>query len=387
MQNNIDVLLVARPDHSMQIYQALLKQNRISYIFLTYKVFPDWLNKLFHFKKMTTVSKNAICSWKLTFINLCRFKFKFHFAQKWDETTAFNRNLKSIFNNNDVKLIHYWPEYGDVEILKYANLHPGVRVFADIHMPHPVAVYETMKPIYQKYGIDPETTQLALMAKERCDFAGNVTDILVPSSYVADTYKTIYKEKNYHVVSYGITVSESYEKHSYEKITEFVYVGRISLEKGSDLLLEYFSTHPEYNIHLYGGIIDGQKQVFEPYKNYKNIIFHGFVPKVEIQKHIKHYHVGIHLSRFDAYSLAVGERIGCGLPVIVSDHTGNMDDVRNEQFGIVTSLDLQEIGEAIQTITKPDIYNLFQESINSYIIKNEKTYADNIIEFYKENLI
>ena len=386
MRNKIDILIVARPDHSMQIYRELLAQDKLKYLFLTFKVFPEWVKRIFHFKKMTTISKNVICSWKLTFINLCRYKFKLSFAQNWDETTAFNRNLKSIFKKNEIKLIHYWPEYGDEEIHNYALSHPGVRIFADIHMPHPVAVFESMKPIYEKYNISPESTQLAVMAKKQNDFARNATDILVPSSFVADTYRAVYNGKNYHVVSYGITVSKSYEKRHYEEITEFVYAGRISLEKGSDLLLEYFSMHPEYNIHLYGGISDGQETIFEPYKKLNNVFFHGSVPKAELQDYLKKYHVGIHLSRFDAYSLAVGEMIGCGLPVIVSDHTGNMDDVRNERLGIVTALTTDKISESIKSITTPEVYNSIQDNIEFFICNNNKSYGEKIIRFYKQML-
>lgn len=386
MKNKIDILIVARPDHSMQIYRALLAQDELNFLYLSFKVFPEWVKSLTRIRKLTTVTKNAICSWKLTFINLCRFKFRFNFAQNWDETTAFDSNLKYIFKKNEIKLIHYWPEYGDAEIFKYAMSHPGVRMFADIHMPHPVAVFELMKPIYRKYGISPESTQLAVIAREQSDLAGNATDILVPSSFVADTYRSVYNGKNYHVVSYGITVSKSYKKRHREKITEFVYAGRISLEKGSDLLLEFFSMHPEYNIHLYGGILDEQKFIFEPYKKCDNVFFHGSVPKAELQEHLKKYHVGIHLSRFDAYSLAVGEMIGCGLPVIVSDQTGNKDDVNNERLGIVTPLSADNISESIKSITTPKVYNTIQDNIEFFIRNNYKAYAEKIIGFYKHML-
>lgn len=92
-------------------------------------------------------------------------------------------------------IIHYWPEYGDETIQDYIQTYDGVYAFADIHMPLPSIVYEYMKPIYLKYGINPESTQLALIAKEQGNFIDKAKNILVPSSYVADTYKTMYQGK------------------------------------------------------------------------------------------------------------------------------------------------------------------------------------------------
>lgn len=386
MKKQIDVLLVARPDHSMQIYNSILKQDRLKFIFLSFKIFPEWLKRLTKMKKMTTVSKNAICSWRLTFIDLCRYKFKFKFAQNWDETHIFDVNLKRIFRKQDVKLIHYWPEYGDTEILKYATRHPGVLAIADIHMPHPVAVYETMKPIYDQYGIDPKTTQLYVMSQKQHRLAERASDILVPSSYVADTYREVYTNKKYHIISYGISISTSYEKRVRSVIKEFVYAGRISLEKGSDLLLYFFSTHPDLNIHLYGGVIKGQEAIFDKYRTYDNIIFHGSVPKIELQEHLKRYDVGIHLSRFDAYSLAVGEMIGSGLPVIVSSNTGNKDDILELGVGEVTELDVFNIELSIASICDVSNYNRYSDNIDKFINSHPLDYGHKMLSFYNDKI-
>lgn len=381
-KKKIDVLLVARPDHSMQIYRSLLKQDKLQYLFLSFKVFPEWLKKMTRLKKMTTVSKNAVCSWRLTIINSCRYQFKFKFAQNWDESRVFDEDLKRIFKKHDVKLIHYWPEYGNAEILKYSTHRPSVLAIADIHMPHPKSVYDSMKPIYEQYGIDPQSTQLYIMTQEQSGLVENATDILVPSSYVADTYREVYKNKKFHIVSYGISISPSYEKRNRSVVKEFVSVGRISLEKGSELLLDYFTKHPALHIHLFGGIIKGQESIFDKYRTFDNIIFHGSVPKAELQDHLKHYDVGIHLSRFDAYSLAVGEMIGSGLPVIVSSNTGNKDDILELGFGEITKLDAKSIEQAISSVCDINNYNRYSDNIDNYIKNNPLDYGHKMLLFY-----
>ena len=379
IKKNIDVLIVARPDHSMQIYNALLGQENLSFLYLSYKIFPKWMKKLTGIKKMTTVTKYAICSWRMTIINLCRFKYRFSFAQKWDETHVFDSSLKRIFMKNNIRIIHYWPEYGNAEINKYISLHPEVKTYADIHMPHPKIVYESMKPVYGKYGILPESTDLFRMSEAHSDIVKHASNILVPSAYVADTYRKVYTNKNYHIISYGITPSVHYSKKQ-GPVKQFVYAGRISLEKGGDLLLEYFANHPKYTLNIYGSMDKDQSAIFEKYENIQNIIFHGQVPKVELQKEMSKYDVGIHLSRFDAYSLAVGEMIGVGLPVIVSCNTGNKDDVAKYNFGCVTDLNLESVSLSIQTIV--DNYNAYIDSISDYIKNQYMSYGDAMVDFY-----
>ena len=96
------------------------------------------------------------------------------------------------------------------------------------------------------------------------------------------------------------------------------------------------------------------------------------------------YDVGIHLSRFDAYSLAVGEMIGVGLPVIVSDKTGNKDDVEKYSWGIVTSLNYDDIEKNIKQLSEINNYKKYVSSIYNYINNEYLNYGDRTVAFYKD---
>lgn len=41
----IDILLVARPDHSLNIYHALNKDTNLTFKYIVFKVFPKWVKK------------------------------------------------------------------------------------------------------------------------------------------------------------------------------------------------------------------------------------------------------------------------------------------------------------------------------------------------------
>lgn len=383
---SIDVFIAARPDQSLQIYYALRAQQGICYKYLTFKVLPFWLKKLFGLRKVNGVGRGARISFIGTIKHLFIRKYKFGFARNWTDRDILDNLNAKILHNNTPRIIHYWPDNCGSLIPIYAQNHPDVFVIADIHMPHPQVVFQEMQSIYNDFSLEYKDTELSRLIEEQKDYVTEVSNILVPSSYVADTYRALYPEKNYYVVSYGLTIRDSFKAEHKMIIKDFVYIGSVSLEKGSDLLLRVFESHPELNLHIFGIPVDGQKHLFEKYYNLKNIIFHGFVPKTEIQTNVAKYDAGIHLSRFDAYSLAVGEIIGTGKPVIVSNKTGNADDVEQNAFGIVTSLNIDDIELAISQMCDSNNYNYYVDNIENYIINKNVSYGDKMIDFYNSLL-
>lgn len=381
-----DILLVARPDHSLQIYEALCNQDKLTFRFITYKVFPQWVKKLVPLKKMVAFSKNVSNSYMLTLINICKYTYGISYFKNIKERGYLDRMARTFLQGREVRIIHYWPEYGNDHILEYARNHKECITLADVHMPHPKIVYKEMLPVYEKYGIIPEMTGLARIVEAHKDLLNGEKNVLVPSEYVARTYKEVFPDLKTFVVSYGVSKSEWYTKKVIDKVTDFVYAGRVSLEKGSDLVLEFFSIHPEYNLHIFGTIDNLQDFIFRKYTNYPNIIFHGQVAKAELQSMMSKFHAGIHMSRFDAYSLAVGEMIGVGLPVIVSENTGNKDDVNSLHVGCVTDLSISGIENAVNRLTNIENYKKYIDNIDSLMHGTYKGYGDNMCAFYSSLL-
>ena len=312
---NIDILMVARPDHSLQIYEALLKQDNLSFLFLTFKVFPNWMRHLIKSPKAYFVNNNVKISWCLTAINFLIYKLKSPFVKPSHERNLLSSRVSRLLKKDNYKVVYYWPHYCQSAVEQFAKEHPETICIADVHLPNPSYVCETMRPVYVKYGIDPQSTHIYGQSLNTLEALVNAPAIMAPSQYVVETYKNVLPEKKYYVVDYGISVYEKYLKKNVKVVKDFVYAGgTISLEKGCDLLCEYFHYHTTYNLHLYGNVPDSQKYVFEKYKNSGNIYFHGHIPKANLQERIVQYDAGIHLSRFDAYSLSVGEMIGSGLP-------------------------------------------------------------------------
>lgn len=377
-----DILVVARPDQSLQIYNAL-RRSGLSFHYITFKVVPSWVKKIISYSKLVPIYDNASFVIWGTFKHLAIRKFNWRFAKSWSDRHILDSKAESKLSNTQFKVIHFWPENCGLSKKTFDKIKDAF-VIADIHMAHPAVVYEEMKPVYKKFGIDSQTSSLYKKIEDQNGYVNEVENVLVPSSYVAETYKKLYPDKKYYVVPYGISCCKDYVKLRRSSIKEFVYAGAISLEKGCDLLLDYFASHPNLNIHLYGNVLAEQSFIFNKYTNHDNIKFHGHVAKSQLQKVLKDYDVGIHLSRFDAYSLAVGEIIGAGLPVIVSDKTGNADDVVRYGFGFVTKLDEKSVSEAIDQICSISKHKQFQDNIEVYIQQGAKDYGQMMIDFYHD---
>ena len=144
--------------------------------------------------------------------------------------------------------------------------------------------------------------------------------------------------------------------------------------------------HPSYHIHLYGKQEELEKCMFAPYESYDNIHFHGSFPKDELQNEISKYDAGIHLSRYDAWSIAVGEIIGAGLPVVVSNQTGISELVAKEDFGEICELTIEDITNSITRLTTPERYNKCLVSIDDYIKSLPQSYGEKVVDFYRRFL-
>ncbi len=387
----IDVLLLARPDHSYEIYKELLGQNKMSFLYCSFKLLPIWLKRFVKSPRVRYYSKYYSNCILQSFFHIYRVKRNKQTYEKY-EKFFYELHLRHFLPSIKPHIIHYWPYYSYEVIRKYKKKYPEIRTFADVYYPCENWVIDNIFPDFEKLGLSPNNIDKverdASKLKEIMSFEDN---FLVPSKFIAETYKQYYPNKNYIVVPYGISVWQKYVKKEYknntDQITSFVFAGGgVTIEKGCDLMLDYFIKNPELELHIYGTIPDSQIDFFKQYTISDNIHFHGMAPKSKLQTELCKYDVGIHFSRFDAYSLSVGEMIGAGLPVIVSDRTGICTLVEDNDVGLVTKLNVPDIERCIQTIRTPKIYNKYIDNLDEMIKNSPLSYGKNMLNFYYSHL-
>lgn len=381
-RKKIDVLIIARPDHSYQIYKALSAQKELSFLYVSFGLFPRWLSFL-RIPKLRYVDGNTlILKW---FTILHTLYFKLHWTKRFDEKKCFERSIRHLAKRYEPRIIHYWPDYCDETVHELKKAFPDAITLAEMYMPNPVTIIDDMKRVYAEHGLAFRNDFLEGYASVVGSRFNEADYIMVASKYVEETMKVTFPDKKYLVTSYGIQRSPYYRFSLKETpVKKFVYSGVISLEKGVDVICDYFSEHPEFELHLYGKMSESQKDLFSKYSSFQNLVFHGPVSREELFSAFQHMDVGIHPSRFDAYSLAVGEEIGAGLPVIVSDKTGNRDDIIENDWGMAFSLDdPSSLSEAIDAISQIQNYRKIQDSIKDSIASRALPYVDKVIGLYK----
>ncbi len=388
-KKKIDVLLLARPDHSYTIYKGLLKSG-LEFVYCSFKLFPFWTKRLIKNPRVRYYSTNYSNCVLLSALHIYRTTFHKRWLERF-EKPLFEFHLKTLLPFVNPKIIHYWPNFCQDSIRIYKERHPEVKTVADVYYPCEQWVLDNIKPKLEVIGLGGCMEQVEVRARMLPDLMAFENNFLVPSKFIADTYRHYYPNKNYIVIPYGIPRWDDYKKKSRkierEQIKHFVYAGQITYQKGCDLLMQYFVSNQDVELHLYGSVSQGQQQLFEKYKGVKNIHFHGTVPKQLMMKEMSQYDVGIHMSRFDAYSLSVAEMMAAGLPVLVSNNTGIYSQVEKIGAGLVVDLIVKDIEAKIDEIRQPNRYNSFVENLDRYLTSNHKTYEEEILDFYKIEIL
>ena len=385
MRKKTDILILARPDHSYTIYGGLLSE-KLSFKYCSFKLMPLWLSRFIKNPRVRYYTENYSNCKLLTLFHIWRIKNNRDDLEKYEQT-LFEFHLRRLLRRVLPTVIHYWPHYCHNKIKTYKRDHPDVKTYAELYFPCELWLLEYMRPILKSFNLE-EDKRLSLGVDKLRQVMEFEDNFIVPSPFMAEIYKKYYPNKNYVIIPYGVTLWSRYQKKQYKEtsgeIRRFVYAGGgVTIQKGCDLMLDYFKEHSEIELHIYGSVPQDQKSIFNKYHQCSNIHFHGHVPKNKLQEEISKYDVGIHLSRYDAYSIAVGEIMGAGLPVIVSDKTGNFSIVEEKGAGSVAALNLDDIHRAISEIRLPHIYNKCVDKLDDYLLSNKDNYPENLIEFYK----
>ena len=388
-KKKIDVLLLARPDHSYTIYKGLLKSG-LEFVYCSFKLMPQWLKRFVKNPRVRYYSDHYSNCKLLTLFHIYRVKRKDDGLEKY-EKNLYEWHLGRLLKKVEPRIIHYWPYLCLDKIRDYKQKHPEVKTFADVYFPCEFWVKDHVMPELEKFGVAGNMQIMERDAKKLEKVMEFEENFLVPSQFVADTYKMYYPDKNYIIMPYGLTKWDGYKRksniESKDEVCRFVYAaGGLTIQKGCDYMLRFFKNHPELELHIYGNIAEPQRHIFEEYTHCDNIHFHGHIPKSKLQEEVSQYDAGIHLSRYDAYSLAVGEMMGAGLPVIVSDKTGIFFHVEKIGAGVVTPLDDEAIEAKITELREPENYNRFLYNLDTYLKGEQKYYEEEIVEFYKNEL-
>lgn len=383
------VKIVCRPDHSINILTNtnLFKNKNIALEAVTFNAAHQnsFLSQLV--KKISVVDDSVKIFHFITFLeHLNRM-----FIKRGIDTGRVFYGLcdflfRCVLSEND-EIVHLWSMYCYGEWLKKSK---GT-IIVDCYEANPRYVESIYRQEYQQHGFSFDKSNL-FRYKHNYNTINIGDHIMVPSEYVVESYSGDIDKDKFIINEYGVlghTYDEDQICHNKKKMN-FVYVGRVCLEKGIMRLIdlaERIKNNKLIEINIVGPIDHNIMAIIKSIK-LKNIHFHGAKPKKDIKTYLKTADCMIMPSLSDAYCIAVIEALSVGIPVIVSSRTGCKDVVTKNNLGLVFDVDdvdqLESIVLAYQELSLVEL-NHYKERIRSYFeSESNYSYLDRLISIYKK---
>ena len=165
--------------------------------------------------------------------------------------------------------------------------------------------------------------------------------ILTPSNFVKNSFNKNLQDK-IKVINFGVNTDNFYKDKSIKKSDKYfdiLFIGQISIRKGLHYLLEAFNKfkHPHKRLHIVGSHTF-DKDFFIKKLNDDNIKYYGHVNHLELNNIINKCHVFVLPSIEEGFATVILQALSAGCPVIVSENTGAMEFVNDNNCGYVVPI-------------------------------------------------
>ncbi|HFN1412972.1 TPA: glycosyltransferase family 4 protein, partial [Enterococcus faecium] len=163
-----------------------------------------------------------------------------------------------------------------------------------------------------------------------------------------------------------------------KKRLKFLFVGRVTLEKGIGVLDSFFEKFGIEDAWTFAGDYSDSKKFYEKYED--KVQFVGHVSKIKMFELYRDNDVLVFPSLADGFGLAVIEALSNGMYVICSDSTGAKDIIMEGKNGdVFLTGDENDLNNKIQ---------YYKKNINKIDrLKIKETVNDLTWERYNKNII
>ena len=165
-----------------------------------------------------------------------------------------------------------------------------------------------------------------------------------------------------------------------EQNQTYLYVGRISKEKGVDIFCQAVE-----QLGLKGIVVGDGEQKDTLQEQFKQIEFVGWKDKQEVKQYMKEAKMLLFPSRwYEAAPLTILEAMSIGLPCIVSEKCAGIDFIQDKIDGLVFNGDVEDLKSKIVNSQK-ETELLSQEAYKHYWqnYDNKEVYEEKILKAYQ----
>lgn len=332
----LKVKLLARPDHSIDLYLGLREQGLLV-DYQTHFAFEDGglLARLFPRKKRAPHGARSMLSFTLlaysnNFLGK-RLGFNWRKSEAW-----LAKHLLSAQRLEQYQVVHYWPFYYEHQIRALGHIPPQSRpvTLAEFYEAEPHYVNDLYQSAYELTGLT-YSSPINLMIDQNSVFSFE-QNFCAASSFTKKSYLHRFPNACIHVVGYGLMGRMVKQVKIQAERRRWVFVGQVCVEKGIHVLLDAMAALPMLSLDLIGPLREGQQEYFQTrLATLGNVRWLGAMSNGSVKSRLADYDAFVLPSLADNYSIAVTEALCEGLPVIVTDHCGNADDVAAYGLGRV----------------------------------------------------
>lgn len=234
----------------------------------------------------------------------------------------------------DCDIFHYFNHQGLYSARKAKKF--GALTICERCSAHPIEQHAILSAEYQRWGLRYPQAYQQLHERHLQEYA-EADYVMVCSDFVRRSMQAngvpAHKVLQTHL---GFEPTRFFPAQKEDDVFRVVYAGGISLQKGIPYLLSAFRNLnlPNSELVLVGSPYPEAQVFLKPYAGlYKQV---DFVPNAELGKFFQQASVFVFPSLQDGFGMVVYEAAACGIPVIISDHTGA--DIRDGVDGFVTAV-------------------------------------------------
>ncbi len=203
-------------------------------------------------------------------------------------------------------------------------------------------------------------------------------DVISPSEPVARMLKEY--QLNSKVIHVGIDLSKF--KYSEEKEDYFLFLGRLTYDKGITHFLEAATKLPNEKFKVAG--LGPMANVVKKYQSkYSNIEYLGYVTEEEKIELLKKAKLLILPSRAETFGIVYVEAMASGTPVIASNESREIGILREEYNGWLVKFGCPQcIVDKIKELTNRDLKNISRNAFESSKEFSIETTVDRVMKVY-----
>ncbi len=173
-----------------------------------------------------------------------------------------------------------------------------------------------------------------------------------------------------------------------QKEIDILFIGRLSIEKGIDILIDAlkFLSDKKKILIIGDGPLRRELELQAQKVNQQNIIFEGFIDHTLLPRYIRRSKIVVTPSRSECQASVPLESMACGVPVIASRVSGMEDSIQNGKSGwLLEKNNSENLGKLIELVLNDEntLKKVGKTARKRSEFFSENKFSKDIIDFYQ----